>query len=59
MCGVSDFGGHAAFAAIGGFGTVLAFSFYMVGLNMIGAPKASLIAAIEPVSAACFAHFWL
>ena len=57
--GVSDAGGIAAFVAVVFFGTILAFSFYMVGVNLIGAPKASLIAAIEPVSAACFAHFWL
>lgn len=33
-------------------GTVLSFSFYMEGVRMIGAPKASLLASVEPVTAA-------
>lgn len=32
-------------------GTVLSFSFYMEGVRMIGAVKASLLAAVEPVTA--------
>lgn len=32
-------------------GTVLSFSFYMEGVRMIGAAKASLLAAVEPVTA--------
>lgn len=32
-------------------GTVLSFSFYMEGVRMIGAPKASLLASVEPVTA--------
>lgn len=59
LAGVSDLSGVLAFLGVVFFGTVLAFSFYMVGVKLIGAPKASLIAAIEPVSAAVFAHFWL
>ncbi|MDA3043808.1 MULTISPECIES: DMT family transporter [unclassified Campylobacter] len=59
LAGVSDLSGVLAFLGVVFFGTVLAFSFYMVGVKLIGAPKASLIAAIEPVSAAFFAHFWL
>ncbi|MBP3224097.1 MAG: EamA family transporter [Campylobacter sp.] len=59
LAGVSDTSGVLAFLGVVFFGTVLAFSFYMVGVKLIGAPKASLIAAIEPVSAAFFAHFWL
>lgn len=57
--GVGDFSGFLAFCGVVFFGTVLAFSFYMVGVKLIGAPKASIIASIEPVSAAVFAHFWL
>ena len=57
--GISDFSGFLALMGVVFFGTVLAFSFYMIGVKLIGAPKASLIAAIEPVSAAFFAHFWL
>lgn len=40
-------------------GTVFAFGTYMVGLNIIGATKASLIASVEPVGAAIIAYFWL
>ncbi|MBO7370614.1 MAG: EamA family transporter, partial [Campylobacter sp.] len=57
--GVGDFSGFLALLGVVFFGTVLAFSFYMVGVKLIGAPKASIIASIEPVSAAVFAHFWL
>lgn len=57
--GVSDASGAAAFVAVVFFGTILAFSFYMIGVHRIGPAKASLIAAIEPVSAALLAHFWL
>ncbi|MDA3053637.1 DMT family transporter [Campylobacter sp. JMF_01 NE2] len=57
--GIGDFSGFLALMGVVFFGTVLAFSFYMIGVKLIGAPKASLIAAIEPVSAAFFAHFWL
>ena len=32
-------------------GTVLSFSFYMEGVRMIGAAKASLLASVEPVTA--------
>ena len=41
------------------FGTVLAFSLYMTGVKLIGASKASLIACIEPVSAAIISYIWL
>ncbi len=57
--GVSDFSGFAALVSVVFFGTVLAFSFYMTGVKLVGASKASMIAAIEPVSAAVFGHFWL
>ena len=57
--GVGVPSGIAAFFGVVFFGTILAFSFYMVGVNLIGPSKASLIAAIEPVSSAFFAHFWL
>ena len=48
-----------AFWAVITLGTIFAFSFYMIGVKTIGASKASLIACIEPVSAAFFAYFWL
>ncbi|MGF7401638.1 DMT family transporter [Campylobacter concisus] len=40
-------------------GTIFAFSFYMTGVKLIGASKASMIACIEPLSAAFFGYFWL
>lgn len=57
--GVSDLRAVAAFAGVAIFGTIFAFSFYMIGVGLIGASKASMIACIEPVSAAIFGHFWL
>ena len=57
--GVSDADGFAALAAVVILGTICAFSFYMTGLKVIGASRASMIACIEPVSAAAFAYFWL
>lgn len=40
-------------------GTVVAFGTYMVGLNVIGASKAIIIASLEPIAAALIAYFWL
>ena len=57
--GISDFSGFLALLGVIFFGTVFAFSFYLIGVKIIGAPKASIIASIEPVSAAFFAYFWL
>ena len=57
--GVGDMSGYFAFVAVVFFGTICAFSFYMMGVKTIGASKASLIACIEPVSAAAFAYLWL
>ena len=56
---MSDADGFAALAAVVILGTICAFSFYMTGLKIIGASRASMIACIEPVSAAAFAYFWL
>lgn len=57
--GVYDLSGYLAVLGVITLGTVFAFSFYMLGVKLIGASRASLIAAIEPASAAFFAHFWL
>lgn len=57
--GVSDISGILAVISVVFFGTILAFGLYMLGLNIIGPTKASLIASIEPVSAALFANLWL
>lgn len=40
-------------------GTLSAYSLYLTGVSLIGPVKASLIASIEPVSAAVFAFLWL
>lgn len=54
-----DTRGMLAMGAIILLGTVLAFNLYLQGVNDIGAIKASMLASVEPVSAACFAFFWL
>nr|WP_229203977.1 EamA family transporter [Campylobacter anatolicus] len=57
--GASSTSQWAAFWAVITLGTIFAFSFYMLGVKLIGASKASLIACVEPLSAAFFAYFWL
>lgn len=56
---IYDFGGLLAFFVIVFFGTIAAFSLYMTGVFIIGASRASVLACVEPVSAAFFAFFWL
>jgi drug/metabolite transporter (DMT)-like permease len=56
---VLDLSASIAIIAICLIGTVLAFTLYLQGVNDIGAVKASMLASIEPVSAAFFAAFWL
>lgn len=49
-------------AALGGiiiFGTVLAYSFYLEGIHLIGATKTSIISSIEPVAATVISALWL
>lgn len=50
------FGGMLAIILIG---TVLSFTLYLQGVSDIGPVKASMIASIEPVSAALFSALWL
>lgn len=40
-------------------GTVLAFTFYMQGVANVGPVKASILASVEPVTAAIVSFFWL
>lgn len=40
-------------------GTVTAYTLYLQGVAYIGAVRASMIACVEPVSAALFSCFWL
>lgn len=48
-----------AFLLIVIFGTVCSFTFYLTGVTMIGAVKASLFASVEPLSAAVISAVWL
>ncbi|MDO4396538.1 MAG: DMT family transporter [Clostridia bacterium] len=49
----------AAFAALVILGTVITFTMYLVGVNLIGPVKASMLASIEPVSATVIMVIWL
>lgn len=40
-------------------GTVLAYSFYLEGIRLIGATKASIISSVEPVAATVISALWL
>ena len=40
-------------------GTILAFTFYMHGVENVGPVKASILASVEPVTAAIVSFFWL
>ena len=55
----SDFRFIAAFAGIVIFGTVLTFTLYLKGITMVGPVTASMLASVEPVSAAAFMIVWL
>lgn len=48
-----------AVAGIVILGTVLAYSFYLEGIRLIGATKASIISSIEPVAATVISAVWL
>ena len=49
----------AALSGIIIFGTVIAYTFYLEGIHLIGATKASIISSIEPVSATVISAVWL
>ena len=49
----------AALSGIVIFGTVLAYTFYLEGINLIGPTKASIVSSIEPVSATVISALWL
>lgn len=51
VIGTWDFQAVGAMAMVVVVGTVLSFSFYMEGVRIIGATKASLFASVEPVTA--------
>ena len=54
-----DWSGAAALGAIVVLGTFAAFALYLKGVADIGPLRASLLSAIEPVSAAVFSWAWL
>ncbi len=54
-----DMAGYLAIASIVLIGTVAAFTLYLQGVADVGVVKASMLACIEPVSAAVFAAVWL
>ncbi len=49
----------AALAGVIILGTVIAYTFYLEGIHLIGATKASIISSIEPVSATVISALWL
>ncbi len=51
--------GFAALAGVVLVGTVFAYTLFLMGIQKIGALKASVIGCVEPVSAAIFAVLWL
>lgn len=53
-----DSSGYWALASIVLFGTIIAFLLYMQGVADLGGIKASMIACVEPISAAMFSIFW-
>ena len=49
----------AALAGVIILGTVVAYTFYLEGIHLIGATKASIISSIEPVAATVISFLWL
>lgn len=49
----------AALAGVVILGTVVAYTFYLEGIHLIGATKASIISSIEPVAATVISALWL
>ena len=54
-----DIGGYFALASIIIIGTVMAFTLYLQGVKEVGPVKSSMLASVEPVSAAVFSALWL
>lgn len=53
------FGWFALLVGLVLIGTVVGYTFYLQGVSMVGASRASLVASIETVSATLFAVLWL
>ncbi|WP_297573266.1 DMT family transporter [uncultured Campylobacter sp.] len=56
--GAYDIESFLAAAGVVFFGTIVSFTCYLYGVSIIGPSRASLITAIEPVSAAVFVYLW-
>ena len=54
-----DLNGYLALTCIIIIGTVLAFTMYLQGVKEVGPVKSSMLASVEPVSAALFSALWL
>lgn len=57
--GVWDVYTYLSTAMIVIFGTLIAFTFYLYAVKIIGGQKASLLASAEPLAAAILAVYWL
>lgn len=56
---IADAAAFTAFGAIVIFGSICAFSFYLMGVKELGAVKASLFACVEPVASAVISAVWM
>ncbi len=57
--GVWDWQTYLTLCGVVIFGTAVAFYFYSLAIKKVGAKTASLLACVEPLSAAVMAVFWL
>lgn len=57
--GIYDLKGFLALLSIVFFGTIGAFVFYLLGVELIGPSRAAVLSSAEPLSASAFAYFWL
>ncbi len=48
-----------ALAGVVLFGTIIAFSLYLQGMDLIGPTDAAMISCVEPIAAVLFSFFWL
>lgn len=57
--GTMDLSAMIAILFVLSFGTIFAFCFYLAGVAIVGATKGSLVACLEPLSAAVVSVVWL
>lgn len=56
---IFDFEALLALLGVVLFGTIIAFSFYFMGMQLIGSVDAAMVSCVEPIAAVLFATFWL